>query len=119
MIEDLKSGEFGKKVVRSFGFNPKELETFPESIRRKELENKFKNAPAQLPDFLNKFAQGQRTTQNNISPSITNNNRFDINVPPGTPFEQSNAIVESVKVALDTLWYEKMREVFNNNPQVE
>lgn len=56
---------------------------------------------------------------NNNSGSVTNNNKFEFNVPPGTTEQQANVMAEWLKLTLNTYWDEKTREVMNNNPQVE
>jgi len=55
----------------------------------------------------------------NSNASITNNNKFEFNVPPGTTEQQANFLTETVKTTMSSFWDEKVREVINNNPQVE
>ena len=56
---------------------------------------------------------------NTNSSNITNNNKFEFNVAPGTTEQQANFFTEAIKSTWDYLWNEKVREVNNNNPQVE
>lgn len=53
------------------------------------------------------------------STNIINNNNFEFNVPPGTPEEQSKFQTDQIIKAIDSMWEQKTREVFNNNPQIE
>jgi hypothetical protein len=51
--------------------------------------------------------------------TIINNNTFEFNVPEGTPEEQAKFQTEQIIRAIDFLFEQKTREVFNNNPQIE
>ena len=56
---------------------------------------------------------------NTNSSNITNNNKFEFNVAPGTTEQQANFFTEAIKSTWDYLWNEKVREVNNNNPEYE
>lgn len=55
----------------------------------------------------------------NQTPTITNNNTIQIDVPPGTPFEQANLIADSVQRTLNNFRDQMAREIIVNHPTVE
>jgi hypothetical protein len=83
-----------------------------DKIKKQGLEDKE--------DFYKRLLE-QETVKaiSNNSSLVTNNNRFEFNVPPGTTEQQATYMSEMVKYTLDAMWSEKTREVINNNPQVE
>jgi len=81
------------------------------SVLKRELE-------ADDLDFRRRLEE-YKTQQVNNQASVTNQNKFEFNVAPGTTEQQATAISESVRTTLNSFWDEKVREVINNNPQVE
>lgn len=51
--------------------------------------------------------------------NVTNNNRFEFNVPPGTTEAQASWITQEVQSAIAKSKDQEIRELINNNPQVE
>ena len=51
--------------------------------------------------------------------SIQMTNNFEFDVPPGTTQEQAVSMQEALKQTLNSHFDEKVRELINNNPQVE
>jgi hypothetical protein len=71
-------------------------------------------------DFWRRLREQETARINNQNQSsITNNNRIEVNVPPTTDAQQGAIIAETVKASMNSFWDEKVREVINNNPQVE
>lgn len=92
LTEDLKNGVISKKIN----------ETFIEADRRAlNLENE------------------RIYNMHNETTGMTNNISFEFNVPPGTNEESANYFSESVISTLSNFFDIKVREVMNNNPQVE
>ncbi len=69
-------------------------------------------------DFRRRLIEYQQASMSSQA-NITNNNKFEFNVPPGTTEQQANFLTEAVKTTMSSFWDEKVREVINNNPQVE
>lgn len=67
---------------------------------------------------LNRIQESAAQANNN-SQSITNNNNFDINVAPGTTEDQAHLLTDQVSKMLENMYNENVREIINNNPQVE
>lgn len=100
------------------------LKTITENAANNE-ENLYRQSLGYVPEHIrnrNKGIDSSSTSQESYSDSkntIVNNNSFEFNVPPGTPEEQAQFQADQVVKAMETLWNQKTREVFNNNPQVE
>jgi hypothetical protein len=69
--------------------------------------------------FKREVEDRRQAIQNRSSINITNNNRFEVNVPQGTTQEQGVAINQQIQAAFSSLKDEMAREVINNSPQVE
>lgn len=69
-------------------------------------------------DFQRRLVEYQNGGMNSQA-NVTNNNKFEFNVPPGTTEQQATFLTEAVKTTMSSFWDEKVREVINNNPQVE
>lgn len=70
-------------------------------------------------EFWRRVKETEMSRINNSNAAVTNNNRFEFNVPPGTTEQQASYMQEVVKDTMNSYWDEKVREINSNNPQVE
>jgi hypothetical protein len=59
----------------------------------------------------------QRVQERNDTNNVSNN--INLNVPPGTPQNQVEWMGEALRQTMNDFYFEKNREVINNNPTVE
>lgn len=83
---------------------------------------------AEIPDFEVQADQKITRVMENQSaknaPPVTQQNfnidtKIDMQVPPGTTEEQQTVLKETVDEAIKTALVDQIREIYNNNPQVE
>lgn len=95
------------------------IRDFIASFRGEDVLSRVKReAEADEIDFQRRLSEYQNQKILNNS-NITNNNKFEFNVPEGTSEQQATFMSETVKSSLNEFWDEKIREVQNNNPEVE
>lgn len=87
-----------------------------EEERNQMIENLQRNRDS---GFWRQIESEQQRVDQKNSANVTNNNRFEFNVPPGTTEQQANFMSDQIKTTLNAMWDEKTREIFNNSPQVE
>lgn len=120
IIEDTKSLGF-VKTAKNIGSTIGEIFDFSSLFHNEaELENMKMNVQRIKEQNIQSAVEIERQKiHNQNSNTISNNNKFEFNVPPGTTEQQANFMSEQVKSTLNTFWDEKTREIINNNPQVE
>jgi hypothetical protein len=115
IAEEAKSGGF----VGAAKFVHAAIEDFFAGFRGEDYLSKVKReVAADEQDFRRRLTEYQQGTMNTQA-NVTNNNKFEFNVPPGTTEQQATFLTEAVKTTMSSFWDEKVREVINNNPQVE
>lgn len=105
-------------VSSSLSFVHSAIEDFFASFRGEDYLSKVKRQVAEEDDYFKRQLQEYQINAGNNA-TITNNNKFEFNVPPGTDEKTANFFTEAIKTSLNSMWDEKTREVINNNPQVE
>jgi hypothetical protein len=71
-----------------------------------------------LTKLQNELAELHREEINTTN-AVSGNYNFEFNVAPGTTLEQSQAMADNVRAAMSGFLDEKIRDIINNNPQVE
>ena len=67
--------------------------------------------------FFNALIEQQK--QGKLPANFNINTKVDMQIPPGTTDQQQIAIRQSFDEAFDNAFIDKIREIYNNNPQVE
>lgn len=67
--------------------------------------------------FFNALIEQQK--QGKLPANFNINTKVDMQIPPGTTEQQQTAIKQSFDEAFDNAFLDKIREIYNNNPQVE
>lgn len=86
-------------------------------MKKFNVDTNFKG-PIEENQVFQSLLRDQAANINN-SPTLTVNNKFEISTQAGTGEQQTNIILEGIKLAQDQYWNEKVREVVLNNPVVE
>lgn len=93
-------------------------EVFAKFLGEDHLTRLKRESDVEKEDFTRRLFEYQTGAMNSQA-NVTNNNKFEFNVPPGTTEQQATFLAEAVKTTISSFWDEKVREVINNNPQVE
>jgi len=115
-IEKTKS----EGISSSLSFVHAAIEDFFAGFRNEGHLDKVKRQVEEEDAYFNrKLAEMQAQNNINNAANINNTNNIEINVPLGTTEQQGTFMAEQLQRSMNSFWDEKVREVINNNPQVE
>ena len=95
------------------------LESHQQEARNiKDAISSFLGLDTQRANF-EAFLNSQKSSSTTQPIAVTNNNKFEFAVSPGTTEQQGIQISDMVRMAIQNTWDEKTREIVSNNPTVE